>query len=116
MPDDSPSCSARDMVWIAGGTFQMGSNSHYPEEAPVHRVQVGGFFIDPYPVTNRQFAAFVAGKRRRRGGQPFPPGDAASGYRAVAERALNPADHPGAWKTAASRRRKANSGEKQVRT
>lgn len=80
MPDDAPSCSARDMVWIAGGTFQMGSNSHYPEEAPVHRVQVGGFFIDPCPVTNRRFAKFVA----------------ATGYRTVAERALNPADHPGA--------------------
>ena len=27
-----------DMVWIPGGTFRMGSNDHYPEEAPVHRV------------------------------------------------------------------------------
>ncbi len=26
-----------DMVWIPGGTFLMGSNSHYPEEAPAHR-------------------------------------------------------------------------------
>jgi len=24
-----------DMVWIQGGTFRMGSNEHYPEEAPV---------------------------------------------------------------------------------
>jgi sulfatase modifying factor 1 len=24
-----------DMVWIEGGTFRMGSNDHYPEEAPV---------------------------------------------------------------------------------
>ncbi|MGA7866759.1 MAG: SUMF1/EgtB/PvdO family nonheme iron enzyme [Stellaceae bacterium] len=36
--------------------------------------------IDPCPVTNRQFAAFVA----------------ATGYRTVAERIPNPADYPGA--------------------
>ena len=33
----------------------MGSNHHYPEEAPVHRVKVDGFWIDRTPVTNRQF-------------------------------------------------------------
>ena len=50
------------MVWIEGGEFQMGSDAHYPEEAPAHRVRVDGFFIDPCPVTNRQFAAFVFGR------------------------------------------------------
>ena len=35
---------AKDMVWIAGGEFRMGSDSHYPEEAPVHRVTVNGFW------------------------------------------------------------------------
>jgi hypothetical protein len=25
---------APDMVWIPGGTFRMGSDRHYPEEAP----------------------------------------------------------------------------------
>lgn len=69
-----------DMVWIEGGEFLIGSDRHYPEEAPAHRVRVDGFFIDPYPVTNRQFAAFVA----------------ASGYRTVAERTPNAADYPGA--------------------
>jgi formylglycine-generating enzyme required for sulfatase activity len=48
-----------DMVRIPGGTFRMGSNDHYPEEAPVHRVTVDGFWIDRTPVTNRQFKAFV---------------------------------------------------------
>lgn len=48
-----------NMVWIPGGTFVMGSDSHYPEEAPAHRVTVDGFWIDVVPVTNLQFAAFV---------------------------------------------------------
>jgi formylglycine-generating enzyme required for sulfatase activity len=48
-----------DMVWIPGGTFRMGSNDHYPEEAPVHLVTVDGFWIDRTPVTNRQLKAFV---------------------------------------------------------
>ncbi|MHC4055635.1 formylglycine-generating enzyme family protein [Bradyrhizobium sp. 25ACV] len=47
------------MVWIPGGTFRMGSNRHYPEEAPVHRATVAGFWMDRTPVTNRQFKAFV---------------------------------------------------------
>jgi formylglycine-generating enzyme required for sulfatase activity len=51
--------AVRDMIRIPGGTFRMGSNDHYPEEAPVHRVTVDGFWIDPTPVTNRQFKAFV---------------------------------------------------------
>jgi formylglycine-generating enzyme len=50
---------AAEMVWISGGTFRMGSDDHYPEEAPAHRVSVGGFWIDRTPVTNRQFKAFV---------------------------------------------------------
>ena len=43
-----------DMVRIAGGTFRMGSDRHYPEEAPAHRVTVDGFWIDRTPVTNRR--------------------------------------------------------------
>ena len=78
--DGIRSCSDPDMAWIKGGGFLMGSDFHYPEEAPAHRVTVDGFFVDPYLVTNRQFAAFVA----------------ATGYRTVAERALSPADYPGA--------------------
>jgi sulfatase modifying factor 1 len=48
-----------DMVWIPGGIFRMGSDQHYREEAPAHRVKVDGFWIDRTPVTNRQFAQFV---------------------------------------------------------
>ncbi|HEV7317188.1 MAG TPA: formylglycine-generating enzyme family protein [Ensifer sp.] len=47
------------MIHIPGGTFRMGSDHHYPEEAPSHRVTVDGFWIDSTPVTNAQFRAFV---------------------------------------------------------
>ena len=32
--------AAKDMIFIPGGTFRMGSDQHYREEAPVHRVTV----------------------------------------------------------------------------
>ncbi|MDI9271822.1 formylglycine-generating enzyme family protein [Stenotrophomonas sp. PFBMAA-4] len=48
------------MVWIPGGEFRMGSDEHYPEEKPSHRVRVDGFWMDIGPVTNRQFDRFVA--------------------------------------------------------
>jgi formylglycine-generating enzyme required for sulfatase activity len=47
------------MVWIPGGTFRMGSDRHYPEEAPAHSVHVDGFWMDRTPVTNTQFRRFV---------------------------------------------------------
>ncbi len=65
---------------IPGGVFTMGSDRHYAEEAPAHRVRVGGFDMDETAVTNRQFAAFVA----------------ATGYVTVAERPLDPAAYPSA--------------------
>lgn len=71
---------AKNMVWIPGGTFQMGSDHHYPEEAPAHRVTVSGFWMDKYTVTNEQFQKFVK----------------ATGYVTFAERMPNAADYPGA--------------------
>jgi formylglycine-generating enzyme required for sulfatase activity len=57
----------------------MGSERFYPEEAPLRRVRVDGFWIDETPVTNAQFAAFVA----------------ATGYRTAAEIPPDPRDYPG---------------------
>jgi formylglycine-generating enzyme required for sulfatase activity len=66
------------MVWIPGGTFTMGSDAHYPEEAPAHRVPVEGFWIDRSPITNAQFLKFVK----------------ATGHRTLAERPADPALYP----------------------
>ena len=49
----------KGMRWIPGGTFAMGSEGHYPEEAPVRDVTVGGFWLDEHPVTNLEFTRFV---------------------------------------------------------
>jgi formylglycine-generating enzyme len=68
------------MVWIEGGVFRMGSDRHYPEEAPSQVVRVDGFWIDRAPVTNRQFREFVK----------------ATGHVTFAEIPPDPKDYPGA--------------------
>jgi sulfatase modifying factor 1 len=49
----------KDMCWIAGGDFAMGSADFYPEERPVHHVAVDGFWMDEHPVTVAEFRRFV---------------------------------------------------------
>ena len=41
----------KGMVWVDGGRFLMGSDDFYPEERPVHQVEVDGFWVDRHPVT-----------------------------------------------------------------
>ncbi|WP_164155787.1 formylglycine-generating enzyme family protein [Sandarakinorhabdus rubra] len=67
------------MRLIPGGAFTMGAMDGYPEEAPLRRVALDPFFIDETPVTNRQFARFVA----------------ATGHVTVAEVAPDPRQYPG---------------------
>ena len=50
---------AGEMIRVPGGEFRMGSDRHYPEERPTHRVAVDGFWIDQHPVTNAEFRQFV---------------------------------------------------------
>ena len=70
----------KEMVWIPGGTFTMGSDKHYPEEAPPHSVTVDGFWMDQFTVTNAQFSRFVE----------------ETSYVTLAERVPDVSDYPGA--------------------
>jgi len=51
----------KDMAWVPGGAFLMGSDSKLakPNERPAHPVRVHGFWMDVTDVTNDQFAEFV---------------------------------------------------------
>jgi formylglycine-generating enzyme len=71
---------AKGMTWVPGGTFLMGSEQFYPEEAPVHRVAVDGLWMDRTPVTNAEFRRFVKD----------------TGHVTLAERAPDPAEYPDA--------------------
>ena len=68
------------MAFVPGGTFLMGSDRHYPEEAPAHCVAVDDFWIDRHPLTNAEFAHFVR----------------KTSYVTLAERSPDPALYPGA--------------------
>jgi formylglycine-generating enzyme len=74
------STATRDMVWVEGGSFLMGSEGFYAEERPVHDVAVDGFWIDEHQVTVAEFRRFVK----------------ATGHVTLAERPLDPADYPDA--------------------
>src|SRR5262245_31440397 len=47
------------MVELPGGTFCMGSDRFYPEEAPVREASVDGLWIDRHQVTVAEFRRFV---------------------------------------------------------
>lgn len=75
-----PEAMLTELVELPGGSFRMGSTSFYPEEAPIHTVLVHAFAVERYPVTNAQFAEFVA----------------TTGYVTVAEQPFDPVLYPGA--------------------
>ncbi len=79
-PTTPTPANTEGMSWIPGGTFLMGSDAHYPEEKPAHKVKVGGFWMDPRTVTNREFEKFVA----------------ATGHVTLAEKPAKAEDYPGA--------------------
>jgi formylglycine-generating enzyme len=67
------------MQLVRGGRFLMGSERFYADEAPVRPARVGDFWMDEIPVTNAEFARFVA----------------ATGHVTFAEIAPDPRDYPG---------------------
>ena len=77
---ETTSAGRPDMVWVAGGTFLMGSNAFYREERPVRAETVPGFWLDRTPVTNAAFRTFVD----------------ATGYVTLCERPPDPAAYPDA--------------------
>jgi sulfatase modifying factor 1 len=68
------------MVWIAGGSFEMGTaDPMFPDAQPVHKVTLKGFLMDEHEVTNAEFQEFVK----------------ATNYITIAEQKLDPKDYPG---------------------
>ncbi len=69
----------KNMVWIPGGYFSMGTNTANESLCqkkgitsdclPIHKVYVDGFWMDEHEVTNAEFAAFIK----------------ATGYKTIAE-------------------------------
>jgi formylglycine-generating enzyme len=83
MPAVSTAVEARapaGMTHVPGGTFAMGCDRFYPEEAPVRHVAVDGFWMDRHPVTVREFRRFVS----------------ETGYVTLAERPVDAGDYPDA--------------------
>ncbi len=65
----APRAAPEGMVWIPGGTFSMGCDAEAEslcslpgvtrDALPIHRVSVGGFWMDATEVTNGQYEQFV---------------------------------------------------------
>lgn len=71
------------MVWIKGDTYTRGTKESpdlpfNPEERPVHKVTVDGFYLETHEVTNAQFQKFVD----------------ATGYKTQAEKGWSKKDFP----------------------
>lgn len=68
-----------NMVFIEKGTFWMGSDEGLASERPAHQVTLDSYWIDKYPVTNKQYLNFVQH----------------TGYVTYSERDPDPKDFPG---------------------
>ena len=59
--NNSDTLNGIDMVFVKGGTFQMGSNDSeaWIDEQPIHSVTVRDFYISKYEVTVAEFEKFI---------------------------------------------------------
>ncbi len=48
-----------DMIFVPSGDFIMGHNEYEIDERPAHEVYLDDFWIDKYPVTNKEYANFL---------------------------------------------------------
>ena len=78
LPAQAASSAHPGMVWVPGGSFEFG-DTVYPEELPVRKTSVAGFWMDRTEVTNAEFSEFVK----------------ATGYVTDAERGPDPRLLPG---------------------
>lgn len=53
-----------DEVLIPAGEFLMGTDQGTPAERPIHKVELGGFFLDRFEVSNQNYEAFDPGFHR----------------------------------------------------
>jgi len=53
------------VIFVKGGTFQMGNNEGKPDEVPEHNVTLHDFSIGKYPVTVKQYKMFCAATNRK---------------------------------------------------
>jgi len=56
LPDDN-------MVFIHGGTFEMGNKGGKKDEKPVHKVTLSSFYMGKYEVTNKEYCAYDPGHK-----------------------------------------------------
>ncbi len=68
-----------NMVWIPSGKFTMGATNGQADEIPLHEIELDGFWMDRFEVTNEDFARFAE----------------ATGHITIAERKPKPEDFPG---------------------
>ena len=68
MPGEKEKELLPQMVAVPEGSFLMGDDRGQDNEKPVHRVWVGAFLIGRFPLTNKEYALFVA-----ESGLPEPP-------------------------------------------
>ncbi|MGZ0168106.1 MAG: formylglycine-generating enzyme family protein [Planctomycetales bacterium] len=47
------------MVWVPGGKFSMGGSDGFPDELPIHKVELDGFWMDSTEVTVAEFKRFA---------------------------------------------------------
>ena len=84
LPTDEDALETSNMLYIAGGTFDMGSTSGNLDELPIHSVTVRSFYMSKYEVTQKLYKEVMGNNPSGFLGQENNPVDKVSWYDAVA--------------------------------